>query len=110
MYANPEKNTDLRDISFVAECRNLKVLYIYDLDIEDYSFLAKCDSLEELDLGGSCISTADPLLELKKLWWIGIFDTPLSENEEEVTRLCEAHPDAKILITVDRIQNEDLKK
>ena len=110
IYVNPEQNADLRDMSFVTECRNLKTLYISDSDIADYSFLSKCTSLEKINLAGSSIKTADMLMNLDELWWICIFDTPLSENEEEVTRLCEAYPDAKILISVDRIQNEDLKK
>ena len=60
--------------------------------------LENCRKLENVDLWKSSIETADSLLKLKnvnKFWLTG---TPLAENEEELNRLREAFPEAKIIV------------
>lgn len=109
IYANPENNANLHDMSFVAKCNNLKSLYISDSYIYDYSFLSECTDVEELFLAGDQISTADALVELEGLKKLCIYDTPLSENEEEITRLCEALSETEIYVSADRIENKDVK-
>lgn len=100
------ENSDIRCWEFLKSCSDLVYIVIYSSDVTDYSFLNSMKDLKMVDLSRSQISTADSLVNLQNPMRLCIYDTPLAENEEEIQKLCEALPNTEILISGDRVENE----
>lgn len=98
IITNAKENFPITEINFLREAKNVKDLSVCFESIQDYSALEECKSLEELDLWNSDIDSAKPLLKLKNIKRIDLTGTPLSEDEEELEKLKEAFPDAKMII------------
>lgn len=105
-YSVYSPNCDVKNWSFLEECKSLDQIYIYGTNTTDYSFLNSFSNLSMISLWGSQIETADSLLNLQDPERLCIFETPLGENEEEIQKLCEALPDTEILISGGRIENK----
>ncbi len=105
-FGNIVENCDIQDWSFLARCKNLRDVYIERSTVADYSFLSDLKDLRLIELAGSQVSTADSLINLQDPKRLCIYDTPLAENEEEIQKLCGALPNTEILISGDRVENE----
>lgn len=81
---------------FLRDCDQIEEINLHGSSATDYSVLKTCTSLKNLSLERSQISKAEDIIGLSNLEYIGIDDTPLAENEEEVKKLQEAYPDALI--------------
>ena len=78
--------------------KNLKKIQISYGNVEDYSVLESCYKVKIVDLWYSNIENADVLLKLKYVDKFILTGTPLAENEEEISRLEKAFPEAKIVV------------
>ena len=105
-FADMKSNCNIQNWDFISRCSNLREISIEDSSATDYSFLEELTDIKEIDLWGSQISTADSLINLQNPMRLCIYDTPLAENEEEIQKLCEALPNTEILISGDRVENE----
>ena len=97
-FTNVNETCDIEKIDFLKYAKDLKKIGISYGNVSDYSFFENCGKLENIDLDQSDIETADVLLELKSANRFVLIGTPLAENEEELNRLREAFPEAKIIV------------
>ena len=72
-------NTQLRDVSPLAELKSLKILYLGGFSFSDLSPLVEFKNLESLILFSTKVSDLSPLEELKKLEVLYLVDTPVSD-------------------------------
>lgn len=96
-YSNVNDTFDIPDIEFLKYGKNIKRIHIAYANITDFSVLKNCRSLRDVDLRYSAIDRADDLLKLKYVNRLILMDTPLAQNEEEISRLQKAFPEAKIV-------------
>lgn len=82
------------NLDFLEGCGQVEELTLYDFQVTDYSILKQCKSLKKVVFFDCPISKAEDLMGLENLEWIGIRDTPLANNPEELKKLKEAYPDA----------------
>ena len=82
-------------LDFLEGCNQIEEISMYDFKVTDYSALRQCKSLKMIVFFGCPISKADDLIGPENLEWIGIRDTPLVNNPEELKKLKEAYPDAE---------------
>ncbi len=107
------ENSDIKNWDFLQSCPELVFITIHHSKVSDYTFLKDFENLRMIDLWGSQIKTADSLVNMQDPLRLCIFDTPLSENEGEIQRLCTALPNTEILVGADRVENDkkiDLKE
>ena len=97
-FTNVNESLDIKNIEFLKYGANIKTINISYGNIEDYSMLEKCSKLEKVELWKSNIETADVLLKLKHVNKFWLTDTPLAQNVEEISRLEDAFPEAKIIV------------
>ena len=83
-------------LNFLKKCTQIKELWIYKFEISDYSTVKECKSLEKIIIFNSSIKNAEDIIGIEHLKWIGLVNTPLSENSEEIKKLQEVYPNAKI--------------
>ena len=82
------------NLDFLEGCGQVEELTLYDFQVTDYSILKQCKSLKKVVFFDCPISKAEDLMGLENLEWIGIRDTPLANNPEELKKIKEAYPDA----------------
>lgn len=88
--------SEVTDISPLTGKISLREVYLrYNERLEDFTPLASLISLERLSLRGSNIKNTEPLMGLKGLKWLVLFDTPVSKND--VLDLQVALPATKII-------------
>lgn len=95
--SNVNDTFNITDIEFLKYGKNIKDITIAYANIKDFSVLENCRKLCDINLRYSAINSADDLLKLnnvEKFWLTG---TPLAENEEEISRLEKAFPEAWII-------------
>ncbi len=97
-FTNVNESLNIKNIEFLKYGANIKTINISYGNIEDYSMLEKCSKLEKVELWKSNIETADVLLKLKHVNKFWLTDTPLAQNVEEISRLEDAFPEAKIIV------------
>ena len=100
------ENSDIESWDFLQSCPELTIISIYHSEVSDYAFLDTFENLRWVSLWGSGVETADSLVNIQDPIRLDIPDTPLSENEEEVQRLCKALPNTEIWVSMDRTENE----
>ena len=105
-YSVYTENSDIENWDFLQSCSKLVFISIYSSKVSEYSFLGTFQNLKKVSLWGSQIETADSLVNMQDPLRLNIFDTPLSENEDEIQRLCTALPNTEILVNSDRTENE----
>ena len=115
---NPDGVCNLESLEFLKEAKNLRVLWLDELDGMDYTpvwqcegitslHLSYCDiadvegigqlkNLDYLYLDRTNVSEVGELLDLPNLEFLEIENTPLAENEEELALLYEAFPNIRI--------------
>ena len=98
IFTNVHQSCNITDFNFLRDAKNLRELAICFANVSDFSFLESCSKLKKVDLEQSNIKTADSLLKLKHVKRFVLTGTPLAENEEELNRLREAFPEAKIIV------------
>ena len=96
-FSNFNQSCNITKIDFLKYGKNLKKINISYGNVEDYSVLENCSKLESVDLWYSNIESADTLLKLKNVKKFWLTGTPLAENEEEISKLQKAFPDAWII-------------
>jgi Leucine-rich repeat (LRR) protein len=87
-------NTQVIDLSPLAELKNLKRLDLWSTEVTDLSPLAELKMLKELELQQSQVSDLSPLFELKNLSYLGLMTTPVSDKQ--VQELQQALPNCTI--------------
>lgn len=89
---------NLQEIDYmpVWQCEGLTSLDLYGCDIENVEGISQLENLTDVMLGNTNISEAGDLLNLPHLEELGLKNTPLAENEEELALLYEAFPDIEI--------------
>ena len=97
-FSNFNGSCNIRNFNFLKYAENLKEIDIAYGNVFDYLVLKNCSELEDIDLWKSNIETADALLKLKHAKKFILTGTPLAENEEELNRLRETFPEAKIIV------------
>ena len=100
------ENSDIESWDFLQSCPELTIISITHSKVSDYGFLDTFENLRWVSLWGSGVETADSLVNIQDPIRLDIPDTPLSENEEEVQRLCKALPNTEIWVSMDRTENE----
>lgn len=97
-FTNVNETCNIGNIDFLKSTRNIKEIDMVFINVREYSDLKNCSKVEKVDLSESNIGTADTLLKLKKLNKLVLINTPLAKNEEEINRLKEVFPEAKIIV------------
>ncbi len=97
IFANVDDTFNITDMEFLKYGKNIKSIDIAYANIKDYSVLENCRNLRSVDLWYSNIASADDLLKLKYVERLILTGTPLAENEEEISKLETAFPDAWII-------------
>jgi len=87
-------NTQVSDLSPLAQLNNLRELSLYNEQVSDLSPLASLKKLEELLLGNTQVSDLSPLMELRNLKVLRLANTQASD--EQVQRLRKALPNCII--------------
>ena len=95
VYSVGLPNTQVSDLTPLAELNNLTRLDLYETQVSDLSPLAELTNLEALDLAGTQVTDLSPLVKLEKLEWLLLEDTQVSE--EQLQTLRKALPDCEIL-------------
>ena len=96
-FTNVNESCNITDFTFLKEAKNLKELALCFVNASDYSFLENYTELKKVDLEQSNIEKADVLLNLKNVNRLILTGTPLAQNEEELAKLKQAFPEAKIV-------------
>lgn len=96
-FSNVNGTFNISDIEFLQYGKNIKKINISYANIKDFSVLENCSKLRSVDLWYSDIDNADVLLKLKYVNRLILTGTPLAENEEEISRLEKAFPEAEII-------------
>ena len=95
LYISSNGGCTWESLDFLEGCNQIEKISMYHFKVTDYSVLKQCKSLKMIVFFGCPISRADDLMGLENLEWIGIRDTPLVNNPEELKKLKEAYPDAE---------------
>ena len=96
VYIAGDGGCEWNSLNFLKKCTQIKELWIYKFEISDYSTVKECKSLEKIIIFNSSIKNAEDIIGIEHLKWIGLVNTPLSENSEEIKKLQEVYPNAKI--------------
>ena len=96
-FTNVNESCNITDFTFLKQAKNLKELALCFVNASDYSFLENYTELKKVDLEQSNIEKADVLLNLKNVNRLILTGTPLAQNEEELAKLKQAFPEAKIV-------------
>ena len=95
LYISSNGGCTWESLDFLEGCNQIEKISMHDFKVTDYSALKQCKSLKMITFFDCPISKADDLIGLENLEWIGIRDTPLVNNPEELKKLKEAYPDAE---------------
>ena len=95
LYISSNGGCTWESLDFLEGCNQIEKISMHDFKVTDYSVLKQCKSLKMITFFDCPISKADDLIGLENLEWIGIRDTPLVNNPEELKKLKEAYPDAE---------------
>ena len=87
-------DTQVSDVSPLAELKNLEFLYLNDTKVSDLSLLAELKNLTHLWLGNTQVSDLSPLAELKNLEFLYL--NGLQVSDEQVQELRQALPHCEI--------------
>ena len=87
-------DTQVSDVSPLAELKNLEFLYLNDTQVSDLSLLAELKNLTHLWLGNTQVSDLSPLAELKNLEFLYL--NGLQVSDEQVQELRQALPHCEI--------------
>jgi internalin A len=98
-------NNNIKDISTLKNLENLTSLELDNNNIQDISSLSTFKNLRNVYLSGNNISDISPLLSLKNLKKIELTGNPVAKDEEQINKLKEKFPDAKIITTDDNQGN-----
>ena len=96
-FSNVNDTFNIPNIDFLKYGKNIKSITIAYANVKDYSVLEKCSKLQSIALWHSDIDSAEDLLSLKNINELLLTDTPLAQNEKEISKLQEAFPDAWII-------------
>ena len=80
-------NSQVIDLSPLAELKNLKRLDLWSTEVSDLTPLAELKMLKELELQQSQVSDLSPLIELKNLSYLGLMSTPVGDEQVQKLRL-----------------------
>jgi len=72
-------NTQVSDLSPLAELKNLKILTLNNTQVSDLSPLAEVKYLKILTLNNTQVSDLSPLAEVKNLEWLNLRNTQVSD-------------------------------
>ena len=97
-FSNFDESCNITKIDFFEYAKNLRELGISFANVKDYSTLKNCGELRSIDLWYSDIQNAEVLLELKYVNRLILTGTPLAQNEEEIAKLKQVFPEAKIVV------------
>ena len=89
-------NCEWTSVDFLRGCNHLEELRLYSSTASDYSALKKCKLLKILLLWDCNISSAEDIIGIENLEYIGLSDTPLDQDSTEVQKLREAYPNVDI--------------
>lgn len=97
-----EEETEITDISDLAEFRNLTALYLSDRGIEDISPLGKLTKLDTLYLYNNRIQDIGALRELKNLRYLSLASNQISDLEplEDLTALEDLELDSNLITDI----------
>ena len=96
-FSNVNDTFNIPNIDFLKYGKNIKSITIAYANVKDYSVLEKCSKLQSVALWYSDIDSAEDLLRLKNINKLLLTDTPLAQNEKEISKLKKAFPDAWII-------------
>ena len=68
---------------------------MYGFKVTDYSVFKQCKSLKKIIIFDSSIENVEDLMGLKHLEWLGLSNTPISDDLEEIKKIKEVYPDIK---------------
>ena len=89
----------MADITPVGSLKKLRYLEICDTDVSDISMLAECENLVDINLGGTQITDLSPLFGLKnikRLYAGNLYSITDAQREEYEAKFKELFPDAEI--------------
>ena len=96
-FSNVNDTFNIPNINFLKYGKNIKSITIAYANVKDYSVLEKCSKLQSIALWHSDIDSAEELLSLKNINELLLTDTPLAQNEEEISKLQKAFPEARVV-------------
>ena len=85
-----------KSLNFLEGCNQIEELWMYEFAVDDYSVLKQCKSIKKIIIFNSSIENAEDMIGLEHLEWIGLVNTPLSDNPEEIKKIKEAYPNIKL--------------
>lgn len=88
-------NCEWLSVEFLRGCNKLEELSLYSSKASDYSVLRECKSLKSVALWKCNVSSAEDVIGIENLEYIGLLDTPLDQNPEELQKLKAAYPDVE---------------
>ena len=96
-FSNVNDTFNIPNIDFLKYGKNIKSITIAYANVKDYSVLEKCSKLQSIALWYSDIDSAEDLLRLRNINELLLTDTPLAQNEEEISKLQKAFPEARVV-------------
>ena len=96
-FSNVNDTFNIPNIDFLKYGKNIKSITIAYANVKDYSVLEKCSKLQSIALWYSDIDSAEVLLRLRNINELLLTDTPLAQNEEEISKLQKAFPEARVV-------------
>lgn len=96
-FSNVNDTFNIPNIDFLKYGKNIKSITIAYANVKDYSVLEKCSKLQSIALWHSDIDSAEDLLSLKNINELLLTDTPLAQNEKEISKLQKAFPEARVV-------------
>ena len=90
------KDVEWNSVEFLKNCKQIEEIHLYNSKATDYSALKGCSSLKQLEIHYSNLSEAKDLIGIEKLEYLGVSDTPLAKNMEEIEKLQKAYPNGTI--------------
>ena len=82
-------------LDFLEGCNQIEELWMDEFAVDDYSVLKRCKSIKKIIIFNSSIKYAEDMIELEHLEWIGLVNTPLSDNPKEIKKIKETYPNIK---------------
>ena len=83
-------------LDFLEGCNQIEELWMDEFAVDDYSVLKQCKSIKKIIIFNSSIENAEDMMGLEHLEWIGLVNTPLSDNPQEIKKIKEAYPNIKL--------------
>ena len=96
LYISSNGGCTWESLDFLEGCNQIEEIFMYDFKLTDYSMLKQCKSIKKIIIFNSSIENAEDMIGLEHLEWIGLVNTPLSDNPEEIKKIKEAYPNIKL--------------